>query len=450
MNAETTSPEEELILWDVVEEHLDEAEFLYDLWHDRLFAAHYNLFELGSRLEPRLEAHLDGLVTGGAPVAERLLYPVLEKAKYPERATVAALALLDSSRRTDRHAPFEAIVAAEGEQRDGLAAALRVSESPVVDLMVVDRFKSAIEPDDKALWLGIMAARHLDPGEALQDCLETEHGSLQRAALDAARHLGRRDQAYYAEKLIRAPNPEVRGAAVKAGLVFGQAQAWHDCLYAVRHRDETDMDSMVIVALLGGPVEHEQLQDLLGYRKTREAALWALGFTGNVASADACVPYLRSEDERTVKLAAEAIATIGGLNLFASELKEPTSEEEEPEQPIPLEEDDLDANLVPDGVDALPMISPAALEATWVEQRQALSVSTRYLGASAFGAPALADTLRSAPMRRRHVHALELAIRTGAARRVRTTAFCKRQIAEVDALSNMTDQDLFNRIGGGW
>ena len=449
MNAESTTSEE-LILWDVVEEHLDEAEFLYDLWHDRLFAPHYNLGEMVARLEPRLEAHLDGLITGGAPVAQRLLYPLLAKAKYPERTTVAALALLQSNVRADRHAPFDAMEPAEDEQREGLAAALNVSESPVVDLALVDRFKNSREPEVRTLWLEIMAARHLDPGEQLRDCLESGHEPLQRAALTAAKNRGRRDLAHYSDKLLRSENADVRGAAVEAGLVFGQAQAWHDCLYLVRNKEEADIRAMLIVALFGGPPEHEHIHTLLDNHRTRDAALWALGFTGSVVSADVCVPYLHAEEERTAKLAAEAIAAIGGFNLFASELQEPPSEDKEVEQPLPLEEDDLDANLVPDGVDQLPSVSPGALEVAWGERRKVLEANKRHLAGQPFGAPTLAYALQALPMRRRHAHALELAIRTGAARQVRTEAFCKRQAHEVSALSNLTDHDLFNRIGGGW
>src|SRR5689334_5531802 len=82
------------ILWDVVQEHLDEAEFLYEQWSNAFHSPTYPRRELASTLERRLEAHLDGLVVGGRAVAEQLLIPELANTDAPARSTVAALALL--------------------------------------------------------------------------------------------------------------------------------------------------------------------------------------------------------------------------------------------------------------------------------------------------------------------------------------------------------------------
>src|SRR6267142_1727129 len=92
--ASSTQGPPDLILWDVVEEHFNEAEFLFEQWERALHSPKYNLTELGATLERRLAAHLDGLVVGGRPVAKRTLEPELENASEPNRTIVAALALL--------------------------------------------------------------------------------------------------------------------------------------------------------------------------------------------------------------------------------------------------------------------------------------------------------------------------------------------------------------------
>ena len=51
-----------LILWDVIEEHLDEAEFLFERWDRALFQPSFNLDELAKTFEPRLFAHIDALL----------------------------------------------------------------------------------------------------------------------------------------------------------------------------------------------------------------------------------------------------------------------------------------------------------------------------------------------------------------------------------------------------
>src|SRR5262245_29573732 len=81
--------------WDILEEHLDEAEFLWGMWEHALRAPNYDLDEVARGPEERLLAHLDGLVAGGPAVAPRLLVPALD-AREPHRVAAAAAALLAS------------------------------------------------------------------------------------------------------------------------------------------------------------------------------------------------------------------------------------------------------------------------------------------------------------------------------------------------------------------
>lgn len=89
-------PSEDQILWDVVEEHLDEAEFLVELWAASRRSASYTLAELDRGPEARLFAHVDGIVVNEALALERTCWPVLEDPKAePSRLAAAALAMLE-------------------------------------------------------------------------------------------------------------------------------------------------------------------------------------------------------------------------------------------------------------------------------------------------------------------------------------------------------------------
>jgi hypothetical protein len=79
------------ILWSVVEEHLDEAGFLVERWQAARSSPLFTRKSLRTRIEQRLDAHLEGLAQGGVAAAEKLLWPALEN---EELATAAALALL--------------------------------------------------------------------------------------------------------------------------------------------------------------------------------------------------------------------------------------------------------------------------------------------------------------------------------------------------------------------
>ena len=82
------------ILWDVVEEHLDEAEFLAEVWHVNLDSPAYLRDEFEKGPQERLMAHVDGLVVGGDEVRTELLEAALADEDTERwRAAAAALAL---------------------------------------------------------------------------------------------------------------------------------------------------------------------------------------------------------------------------------------------------------------------------------------------------------------------------------------------------------------------
>lgn len=88
--------DEEQILWNVVEEHLDEAEFLVEQWASARRSPLYTLTELDEGPQARLDGHVDGLVVNGPLAHERVVWPAVEGADEPARVTAAALALLDA------------------------------------------------------------------------------------------------------------------------------------------------------------------------------------------------------------------------------------------------------------------------------------------------------------------------------------------------------------------
>src|SRR3954447_14562074 len=79
--------------WDVYEEHLAEAGFLWSQWVQDSRAPNYTMAEVQAGPEERLIAHLDGLVLGGAAVREKLLQPALAE-EDPELVFAAAWAFL--------------------------------------------------------------------------------------------------------------------------------------------------------------------------------------------------------------------------------------------------------------------------------------------------------------------------------------------------------------------
>src|SRR5258707_2498071 len=136
------------VLWDVFEEHLDEAAFRWAQWQSALHAANYTLAEVAEGPEARLLAHLDALALGDAAVAERLLLPALE-ADEPERIAAAAWALVQLEGGGDyQDRVIDLLVKGAPPVRAAVTRALALS--PRVDLSRVARLWTQDAPAVRA------------------------------------------------------------------------------------------------------------------------------------------------------------------------------------------------------------------------------------------------------------------------------------------------------------
>ncbi|HZN94988.1 MAG TPA: hypothetical protein VFB81_19880, partial [Myxococcales bacterium] len=88
----TAVKRERPVMWDVVEEHLDEAAFHWEQWERALVSPDNTLAGVAQGTEARLLAHLDGLASvSSGDVVPRLLEPRLAS-RRPDEVFAAALA----------------------------------------------------------------------------------------------------------------------------------------------------------------------------------------------------------------------------------------------------------------------------------------------------------------------------------------------------------------------
>lgn len=402
--------------WDVLEEHLDEAAFLHAQWENALRDPEYTLTEVAEGPEERLLAHLDGLVVGGRPAAERLLVPALAGAD-PDVVFAAAWALLASEEGDFTGAVIDALEKAqEAERAAPLARALMLTRREDF-LGRLAPLLAKGPPPAQAAALEVLAHRRRDPGAPLAPLLRVEDAAVRRAALRLARHFPGRMHPQALEQVLRADEPEERNLAIAAGLVLGVRAAWEACEAAARQGGPGWAFAALAWALSGEP-ELGPLLAGLDDEDRRAEAIFALGFTGRVAAVDAVAPWL--EDERLSKLAGEVVSAVTGLvfeNEFAAEPKrwDPDAEGEE-------EEDE------PSGPEAdLPAPEPRVVQAWWEHARTTLDPAARHAGGQAWSPEALLAALREGPMRRREALAFDLAVRTRGAVQVEPFAWTRAQ-----------------------
>jgi uncharacterized protein (TIGR02270 family) len=411
---------------DVLEEHFAEAAFLWSKWERALRSPDFELSEV-TDLEERLLAHLDGLVLGGEVVAAELLLPALETDEAG-RISAAAFALLAGSGKPQLEETLDVLDGGDALQRAGVGRALGLSEREGLEELLRQRLKEK-EVALQVAAFDVLAFRGAVPAKTRVEWLYRDDARQVVAALQDPSPLPQDIVQSVLPQLLVDPRPGVREAAIAAGLVSGARAAWKTCRKVAEDGGKGRRQCLVALALGCEAKDAEWLSGLLREPELRADVLWALGFTGQSIAAEACLDYL--EEEQVAALAGEAFSAITGLKLEGRYQRRPPPEEE-PEALIPLEKEDLDADLVPPPDATLPVPRPSAVEAWWEKARGGFERGARYLRGKKVGTAECLEALKREPMRRRPVHALELAIRSRGANSLETRAFTRRQLAEWD------------------
>jgi len=379
----------DLILWDVIGEHLDEAEFLFERWNRALFQPIVNLNGLASTFEPRFFAHIDALLIGGIEVAQRVLMPELYAAEDSSRVTAATLALLSDPQGLWIDEVTRAVQLTEGHIQTALIRALVLTDCVQLDSKLQNQFLK--DPDNWVL-LEILTDRGVDPGASLRHSLESGDPKLVLAARKAVQRFCRSE--LYSLAGIRSTSDSVDN--------------------------------------------YHELKAQLECPETIESALWRLGFCGTVEAGDLCVSYLASHNLRLMRLAADSISWISGLRQSDPQFRLSAKEAAELKASSlkGCSDDEAGENLELDGVDAIPFPNAKAITCWWHENRARFAGSRRCLLGQPFTLRAVKFALESGPLWRRHPLALELSHQTGGRDHISTDSFSARQLRQIAGMVN--------------
>lgn len=301
-----------ILHWEVLETHLDEACFSRTQWERRLSSADYSLDEVARGDEQRLRAHLKALVAGGRRVRDRLLLPLLD-GDDEERLQVAGFVLLADGEGQDPECILSVLREGADVQRTSMQRALELSgRKDLAALLYRELVEGAVS--SRARLLEVLAFRQLSVGPRLGDFLRSEDLEVRIAALRAAcRQPMMEEEVACLRKALGAPGPGEREAALGLGLRRGLRAAWLACPTLARQDDASGQLARLALALGGEVQDVERLVRLLEVPALRRHTLWALGFSGHVAAAEACLACAR--EPALAAVAAEAFCAITGLAL---------------------------------------------------------------------------------------------------------------------------------------
>jgi uncharacterized protein (TIGR02270 family) len=404
------------IRWDIIEEHLDEAAFRRQLWEQALRSFNHCLAEIAEGPEERMLSHLDGLVRGGARVARKLLVPSL-LADDPGVAFAAAYSLLASEDGDFLAEVLKAMEASKPSTRPALRRALAVVPVPALGQRLAS-LASRVPPIHLDL-VDVLGYLRVDAGARLEPLAASTTLEAQVIALRVSGFLPGRLDPSAIEQVLRSPEPALRSAALESGIVNGVRNAFGAAEAAVVEKGPAFARAALLLGLSGDERSTAILLRALSDATVRRSVVFALGFCGRVAAADALVPLLA--DDAIGPLAAEAFAAITGLSV-----EKEFAKREKPHQPT---EDEQESASGPES--ELPRPVSETIARWWLETKQRFDPSVRWLRGRPWSLERLMLELEGGPARRREAMALDLAVRTRGHAQIAWDALSSRQRLEM-------------------
>lgn len=422
-------------LWEIVERHLDEADYLAASWRDAFDEPDHTLEQLAGGIEARLVAHLDGLTLAGAPALTRVCWPALEAEPDTSLALAASLAILAQGSSDERVRLLALLDDTQtGDERwTGVVEALALQTQPGSSewlLAQLDGRETETGPQVAGI-VQSLARRRVPSGDRLTALLHNEDPTVLAAAATLARR-GSPGQLQLCVALGQHQDPTVVAAAVETALVRGLPGAWESARHWAFEAPDCSFrrTAFTWIALGGSRDDHDRLLTLFEDPSRVHDTLWAAGFCGRVAAVDAAIGYLA--DELVAPLAAELITGIAGLPTDDETLWREVDQAPSEDATLPkLTDDRLDHDLALDPEQLLPTPDPAAVANWWAAQRSSFDPSGRYINGEALDSASLHQALMIQPLRRHHALGLLAQLRSDASSWPATRDWAMAQLREL-------------------
>ena len=401
---------------DIVEENLDEAAFLWGRWETELRSLTRNLDEVWSWTEDRLNGAIDGVLVSREPLFSELIERALSDRDL-RFSTLAAHLLTVAPEPSARSRLAKIVCDAEGARLEAMLRGIEVSHLDGT-FSIVTRALLKKSPQHCAALARIKSFQRAALGNELSLAYEANADAAQVTAMRAAAFLSEPAVTDWVERGLAHAHPAVRLAAIETGIRQRQRPAWAAARELAAGGAEGSGALLRLMAMFGKAEEHRIVYEALSDPGAARSAFWALGHIGTREAAEHCLAAM--SDPALARLAGEAYASITGIDL-ARERLTMRETDDKPSLP-PIEEDDLDADLVPRHEDLWPTPDPALCADHWARVGEKYAPHIRHLRGKPFDLAVLMAAVDKGPMLRRGDYALELYVRTNGACDVETRA----------------------------
>ena len=388
---------------EVVEQHAEEAAFLWLLRDDAVRAPNYNLQDLAD-LDERVEANIDGLRVAG-DVGWEYCEKGLEK-EEPGEVFAAGVIAFEGNDESRIQKVLE-IACSAPELGRALVSAL--------GWLTFEQARTHAEwllrsEDTKAARIGLtgFAVHRQDPGPFLVDVITSYDPHLRARALKTAGELGKTNIISFLMDALSDADETCKFYAAWSAARLGQR---NDRVIAVlkeitlRGRDYCERAADMVMRVLDVRSAKAWYRDLLKNSDTARCAVIGAGALGDPELIDDL--FLLMEKEEMARVAGEAFSMITGVDIEYEDLD---GEEPEGFKGGPSEEAE-DEDVAVNKDEDLPWPSPEMIKKWWQEHRKEFRRGIRYLRGKEMSIGSLKDALIHGNQRQRAAAALEMAIR---------------------------------------
>lgn len=265
---------------DILEEHLNELDFLWEQRERLVFAPDWTLKELAAH-EERAEAHLDGLRIGAANSVD-IARPALT-ADETGLATAATFVLMAFDSPELEREVVQGLKSAPPKSRDGIRIGLHHCDIKRLVAELVE-IGIAAEPAVRGAALDVLAFHRLPPPKGIPMLLGDPDPHVRRLVCDAAGRFGGPWSYDVLRDALDGDVPALRMAALRASARMGLLGLDDSCRQAGTRPQNPVPEALEFLGVLGNPKDLPVLQNSMTRPELAAAALSGMGKLGSTAA----------------------------------------------------------------------------------------------------------------------------------------------------------------------
>ena len=295
----------------VIEQHAEEAGFLWSLRHQAVHAPHYNLADI-AELDEAVEAHLDGLRVAGQ-VGWDSAMALAKEDESPENFFPLAVLAFGGNDRARMRDSFN-MGSAEEESIPALVSALGWLDYAVIAPVLATLMTAQI-PVYRQVGIAASAIHRQDPGALLEKLIDDPDPHVRARALRAAGELKRRDLAAQICAHLEDNDEPCRFRAAWTATLFRLPNALEALYpYSLKADSPFRLHALKLGLRCAQPAQQtEWFNELCRTPGLERQAVLSAGIIGDLAA----IPWLieQMEQPALAKFAGESFSMMTGVDI---------------------------------------------------------------------------------------------------------------------------------------